>query len=320
MPQISIIVPVYKVEPYIHRCVDSILAQTFTDFELILVDDGSPDNCPAICDEYASKDKRIHVIHQSNGGLSAARNAGIDWAFANSDSEWLSFIDSDDWIHKEYLQQLYDACVKNNLSISACAFMRTDKTMIEHEEVDSILEIYDPETLWSQRREVTVASTKLYAKNLWKDIRFPLGKLHEDEYITYRLLFLCDNIGYISFALYYYYQTPNSIMHLGWSLKRSENSIEALEGQLDYFGDRYPLAYQRSLLSYIWGLAEAVDKTRKEDYKRECLIYRRKLRRTLSNHYRLFSFNENSFMYYQAFPIMSKCYYYFSLIIRKIKR
>ena len=109
MPAISVIVPVYKVEKYIHRCVRSILGQTYADFELILVDDGSPDNCGVICDEYAAKDSRVVVIHQENGGLSAARNAGIDWVFANSDSQWLSFIDSDDWVHPEYLQRLLDA-------------------------------------------------------------------------------------------------------------------------------------------------------------------------------------------------------------------
>ena len=92
---VSVIVPVYKVEKYIHRCVDSILAQSFRDFELILVDDGSPDNCGAICEEYAAKDSRIHVIHQANGGLSAARNTGIEWALAHSDSQWLTFIDRD---------------------------------------------------------------------------------------------------------------------------------------------------------------------------------------------------------------------------------
>ena len=103
MPQISVIVPVYKVEAYLARCVDSVLAQTFSDFDLILVDDGSPDNSGAICDEYAEKDPRIVVIHQKNGGLSAARNAGIEWAFAHSNSQWLNFIDSDDWVHPEYL-------------------------------------------------------------------------------------------------------------------------------------------------------------------------------------------------------------------------
>jgi len=113
MPAISIIVPVYKVEAYLARCVDSILDQSFRDFELILVDDGSPDNCGAICEEYARKDSRIHVIHQENGGLSAARNAGIDWAFENSNSQWLTFVDSDDWLHREYLNVLYRAVMQS---------------------------------------------------------------------------------------------------------------------------------------------------------------------------------------------------------------
>ena len=98
MANISVIVPVYKVEAFLNRCVDSILCQTYEDFEIILVDDGSPDTCGALCDEYARKDGRVHVIHQENGGLSAARNTGIDWAFANSTSRWLAFVDSDDWV------------------------------------------------------------------------------------------------------------------------------------------------------------------------------------------------------------------------------
>ena len=103
MPTISVVVPVYKVEKYLNRCVDSILNQTYKDFELILMDDGSPDKAPEICDDYAKKYDFIHVIHQKNGGLSAARNSGIEWALENSDSEWITFIDSDDWIHPEYM-------------------------------------------------------------------------------------------------------------------------------------------------------------------------------------------------------------------------
>ena len=106
MPKISVIVPVYNVEKYLHQCVKSILAQTFSDFELILVDDGSPDSSGAICDEYASKDARVRVIHKENGGVSSARNAGLDWVYENSNSEYIAFIDSDDWIEKDYLQQL----------------------------------------------------------------------------------------------------------------------------------------------------------------------------------------------------------------------
>lgn len=110
---ISVIVPVYKVEEYLPACIESILAQTHEDFQLILVDDGSPDRCGAICDEYAAKDNRIVVIHQENAGVSAARNAGLDWVFANSESRWLNFIDSDDVVSPVYLETLYRHAVTN---------------------------------------------------------------------------------------------------------------------------------------------------------------------------------------------------------------
>ena len=120
MANISVIVPVYKVEQFLSRCVDSILAQTYPDFEVILVDDGSPDNCGEICDGYARTDSRIHVIHQENGGLSAARNSGIDWTFENSDSRWLAFVDSDDWVHPDFLKVLYETAEQTLCKISAC--------------------------------------------------------------------------------------------------------------------------------------------------------------------------------------------------------
>ena len=110
VPEVSVIVPIYNVELYLSRCIDSILAQTFTDFELILVDDGSPDKCGEICDKYAAQDKRIHVIHKENGGLSDARNAGIEWTLNNTSCLWITFVDSDDWVHPEYLEILYKVC------------------------------------------------------------------------------------------------------------------------------------------------------------------------------------------------------------------
>ena len=124
MAVISVIVPVYKVEPFLRRCVDSILGQSFRDFDLILVDDGSPDSCPCICDEYEDQDPRVHVIHQKNGGLSAARNTGIQWALRNSDSQWLTFVDSDDWIHRDFLQLLLNAAVTQHVDLALCGFTR----------------------------------------------------------------------------------------------------------------------------------------------------------------------------------------------------
>ena len=184
---ITIIVPVYKVEPYLRRCVDSILAQTFTDFELILVDDGSPDNCGAICDEYAAQDSRIHVIHQENGGLSAARNAGIDWAFANSDSQWLAFVDSDDWVHPNYLAYLYRAVSEDGTKVSACGYREVldSNEIIETEDYCSRVLLWE-EFLLNHGLKATLAWNKLYSKDLFHELRYPDGKLYEDgKYLIY---------------------------------------------------------------------------------------------------------------------------------------
>ena len=130
-PKISIIVPVYKVEPYIHKCIDSILNQTFKEFELILVDDGSPDNCGNICDEYAKKDNRVRVIHKENGGISSARNIGLDV----SNGEYIGFVDSDDYIKLDMYERLYNSCKVNNADISIIGTIEVDengKKLYEH--------------------------------------------------------------------------------------------------------------------------------------------------------------------------------------------
>ena len=131
MPLISVIVPVYNVEKYLERCIRSILMQTFKDFDLILIDDGSPDNCPELCDFYEKKDKRIITIHQNNMGLSAARNTGLNWTFKNSNSRWITFIDSDDWVHPRYLESLYVMVKKTEQNISMCLYNCVDKTVLE---------------------------------------------------------------------------------------------------------------------------------------------------------------------------------------------
>ena len=226
MPTISVIVPVYKVEKYIHRCVDSILGQTYADFELILVDDGSPDNCGAICDEYAAKDNRVVVIHQQNGGLSAARNAGINWTFANSDSQWLSFIDSDDWIHPEYLQRLLDAAIIGDADMALCtltAFLEDEQGYREvpfwdkpicciREGTDILLEATTKREGRLSGHHV-IAWNKIYKKFIFSCIRYPLGQVHEDEAVAHRILGCCKRVAAIDDALYYYRQNPESIMH-----------------------------------------------------------------------------------------------------------
>lgn len=246
MAKISIIVPVYKVEPYLHRCVDSILHQSFRDFELILVDDGSPDCCGAICDKYAEKDSRVHVIHQENGGLSAARNAGIDWAFANSDSQWLTFIDSDDWIHREYLSVLYHATEKYSVSMAACGLVWTDK-MVEDAPLGQVQELLlDVQTAFIEHGPKCITAVcKLIRKDLMTAIRFPVGKLHEDAYVGHKILFACPEVAVVDEALYYYYQNLASITRAQWS-DRKLDSIEAHEQRLAYFREN---GFQRA---YLW--------------------------------------------------------------------
>ena len=126
MPQISVIVPVYRAEKFLHRCVDSVLGQTFRDFELILLDDGSPDGSGAICDAYAARDSRVRAIHQGNAGVCAARNTCLDWVLSNSDSQWIFFIDNDDWMHPETLESLHRAALEQGTKIAVCGYAQTE--------------------------------------------------------------------------------------------------------------------------------------------------------------------------------------------------
>ncbi len=275
MSKINVIVPVYKVEAYLNRCVDSILSQTYSDFELILVDDGSPDNCGTICDEYAGKDSRVTVIHQENGGLSAARNAGIEYALQTG-SEWLTFIDSDDWIHPEHLNYLYSAAVEQSTEVSVCGFQRTSGE--EAEIGDTSFRIYSPEELWcGDRVNATVAWGKLYRKRLFDTVRYPAGKIHEDEFTTYKLLFACDRIAVTKAKTYYYYQNPIGIMQSEWNPKRLA-AAEAFEGQLSYFSqNNCRSALIRSAVEYLHYLSDTYKTTSHSDQ------YRRTARKLMSD-------------------------------------
>lgn len=255
---ISVIVPVYKVEEYIYRCVYSILAQSFKDFELILVDDSSPDNCGKICDEYAQKDKRITVIHKENGGLSDARNTGIDWALKNSNSNWITFIDSDDWIHVDYLKLLYNAVKENNVDISVCGYVSTtgeDDLHTKNSEINTLL--CTPEDFFINNSiNAVVTWGKLYKKSLWNDIRYPYGKIHEDEFTTHKLLFKCSQIAFVDAVLYYYYTNFNGIMGKRWTPKRLE-ALDAIESRMLFFKDNgFEKAYQwnvNTLVMFYYG-------------------------------------------------------------------
>ncbi len=212
MPQISVIVPVYKVEKYLDECIESVLAQTFRDIELILVDDGSPDNCPKMCDEWAKKDARIRVIHQPNGGLSNARNTGVK----NSSGEYVCFIDSDDLISPLYCETLHNLLKDTEYDFSACGVLRfPDGTIPSPSVTETVVESVsntDFLEMQFQRKTEFGVWNKLYRRELFEKLSFMEGKLHEDVIFSADLSGLNGGVIYTNSELLYYRQREGSIV------------------------------------------------------------------------------------------------------------
>lgn len=226
---VSIIIPVYKVEDYISRCIESVIKQTYKNLEIILIDDGSPDRSGEICDSYAELDRRIVVIHKRNGGVSSARNAGLDVA----KGEIISFLDSDDWIHKEYVERLLGLMESREADISMCDFIRTSSQSVRTElGPEDIVEYSNTEALGQfldkKYVQMVVLWGKLYRRELFDGLRFPVGRVHEDEYLTYRLVFRAGKIAYTSLKMLYYWERPDSIMGVGFRLNHKIDEIDAL--------------------------------------------------------------------------------------------
>lgn len=236
MREISIIVPVYNVEKYLDRCISSILEQSFTDFQLILVNDGSKDNSGTICDEYAKKDSRIKVIHQENLGLSAARNIGIE----ASQGKYITFIDSDDFVHINMLYILYNNILENKADISVCNYHLVYEDKLTTTELgNNHIAVYNniesvKKILEKSETVMIIAWGKLYKRDLFDDIRYPVGKYHEDEFVTYKLLYKSTKTVVTDAKLYYYLQRSNSITGSTYSIKRLEK-LEALEEAVMFF-------------------------------------------------------------------------------------
>ena len=237
-PLISVIVPVYRVEKYLERCVKSILSQTYKNLEVILVDDGSPDQCPAICDACAEKDARVKVIHQENKGLSGARNAGIDAA----SGEYLAFVDSDDYVSPHFIEELYQLLQDTGCAIGQCRFSYVKGDGLV-EEGDSAFCIYRGESLMEQlygpEEKATcfvVAWNKLYRAELFKEtgIRYPEGRIHEDEATTYRLFHEAKKLAFLDRALYGYYTENGESITSVFSAKRLQ-WLTAHEERIAFF-------------------------------------------------------------------------------------
>ena len=230
-PLISVIVPVYKVEMYLKRCIDSIVTQTYSNIELILIDDGSPDNCPQICESYKEKDSRIVVIHKKNEGLSAARNKGLDIAHG----DYITFIDSDDWVSTEYLSKLYSSIKETNADIAIVNHKQVTDFPVKLSKKNRTIRLFSRqealfELIARQNQPFVISCGKLYRKELFNAIRFPTGKCHEDEFTSHLLINKVSRIVYSDRTLYFYYQRPDSITRENHIL----DAIDAFENRLNF--------------------------------------------------------------------------------------
>lgn len=316
MDLISIIVPVYKVEKYINRCINSIVGQSYTNLEIILVDDGSPDNCGEICDSYAREDNRIRVIHKANGGLSDARNHGIETATG----KWLMFVDSDDWIHPQTVEKLYEAVKKQSVRVSVCNYEETHE---KNPQVDlnGNIEIKTPKELYLKNNiAATVAWNKLYSKECFASIRYPVGKIHEDEYVTYRILFEQEKIAFIDQPFYAYFINPEGITKSRWNPKRLD-AVDAFNEQLKYFKfikDNDLTAFK--LRSFFWNLFEQKKQIDPDIYPKEFKHIKRYLLKLIMFNYRFFLNTSNAYMTELVYPVFMKCYWLARAAIRKFLR
>ncbi len=238
MDLVSVIVPVYNVEKYLAKCIDSIIAQTYQNLEIILVDDGSTDSSPAICDEYALIDRRIKVVHKSNGGLSDARNCGINI----SKGDFICFIDSDDYIAEDMLKILLTQMLKDGSGMAICNFLYVDEQGKSIEERNGYLPIqngiFTKEEILIQTAQThfapyTAAWNKLYKKSLFENIEFPYGKTIEDAFVAHEIVDKCSKISCIERPLYYYVQRNDSIMGVKFNLARLDG-VEAFAKRAVY--------------------------------------------------------------------------------------
>lgn len=209
---ISVIIPIYNVEKYLKRCIDSVLRQTYRELEIILVNDGSPDNCGKICDKYAEVDSRIRVIHKANGGLSSARNAGLDVMIG----QYVMFVDSDDYITPDCIEYLYGLIAKVGSPIAIGNYEITRKSQYAFNENNKCTEVISgSKAIERQFGKNTVqyvsAWAKLYKAELFETLRFPEGFLHEDEGTIYKALYFCDRVVVSDKVVYAYYYNPESI-------------------------------------------------------------------------------------------------------------
>lgn len=276
MELVSVIIPIYNVEDQLDRCIASVVGQTYQNLEIILIDDGSTDCSPEICDCWANKDSRIISVHQSNSGVSAARNAGLKTA----SGEWILQVDSDDYIAPNTVEVLLRAAMKTNAEMVICDFVKgTENQYRFQNEMDSQTAVVDSEEAISRiyldshnALRYVVPWCKLCKRSLFEGICYPDGKIFEDIYTTHKLLDRCERIAVVNDILFYYYQRLNSIMNAVFSMKKLDY-LQALVERVDFFKDHdmealAETAYDELLHSLIWEYSRTRDLLHSEEGKR----------------------------------------------------
>ena len=253
-PTVRVIVPVFKAERYLDKCVQSILDQTFQDFELILVDDGSPDRCGEMCDGWEKKDSRVRVIHKANGGQADARNKALDLACG----DYIVFVDSDDWIKEDMLATLYALIQDTDTDMACCNFFSINEDGSQHWETAKITPgLWTQDDFWHQyfchssKTYYDIVCCKLYKKELFENVRFLTGHIHEDTYIIYSLVSQCSKIAATDKIEYYYLFHEASTMNTPKSI-RNLTSPKAHINRAQAFAERQKWFFsEESLMSAI---------------------------------------------------------------------
>lgn len=310
MERISVIVPVYQVEAYLDKCVQSIVNQTYSELEIILVDDGSPDRCGQMCDAWAEKDSRIRVIHKENGGLSDARNAGL----AVSTGQLVSFIDSDDWIEPDFLQTLYDALQQHDAQIAECGIRLVDEAghILSQRGPGKSETIGKIEALRRLVLEDGVYQTvwnKLYRRDMIGHILFEKGKCNEDDFWTYQIFDRIERLALVDSYLLNYLQRGGSIMGQGYSLKR----LDGLEARylrwqyLQKYEELACLTRQQYTFDCMWHLQCALRLLRGEERCTAVKTILDKKKQTPKVAWRDLTVNTKYRIWYELFTIAPIC-------------
>lgn len=250
-PLVSVIIPVYKVERYITRCIESVLNQTYKNLEIILIDDGSPDKCGEICDAYAKADGRIQVIHKKNGGLSDARNVGIEAA----QGDYITCVDSDDYISIYYVENLYQCLFENGADISVCSHKKVYEEEftipVQSKFCNSLLSKEEFFKKMLLEKEVTCSAWgNLVKSTYYEGVRFPKGKFYEDLATTYKLYDKAEKIAVTTEKLYFYYIRSGSQQNEKFSLNQMD-AIEYSKELLEFINQKYPTVSDAAMSKYI---------------------------------------------------------------------